>query len=77
LALAFLGSSAKQNNKPFAVSPEVDTLKRRCYFCRGLNVQGSKPLREWAATGKIDVFPNVEEYLIVTYTLALEAPTSA
>jgi hypothetical protein len=41
-------------------------LKRRCYFCRGMNVECTQPLRKGASSSDIDVFPNAERDSIIT-----------
>ena len=46
-------------------------LKRRRYFGRSMDVEGTQPFREGASSSDIDVFPNVENRSIITYTLGL------
>ena len=51
-------------------------LKRRHYFRGGMNVECAQPLREWASSSGIDVFPNVEHDSIITYTLGSTNPAA-
>jgi hypothetical protein len=48
-----------------------NAFKGRCHFSRGLNVEGTQPLGKGASSGGIDVLPNIEHTLIITYTLVL------